>query len=68
MSGTRAGAARAKRTIIERRGEKFFAEIGAKGGRAKGIKKGFAANPELARAAGRIGGARSIRGKSKKVA
>lgn len=63
MAGTRAGAARAKKTIIERKGVNFFAEIGAKGGQVKGVKKGFAANPERARQAGKVGGARSRRGK-----
>lgn len=63
MAGTKAGAAKAKKTNIERNGADFFAQIGAKGGQVKGVKKGFAANPERARQAGKVGGARSRRGK-----
>ncbi len=63
MSGTKIGAAKAKKTNIERHGVNFFATIGSNGGKVKGVKKGFAANPERARAAGRKGGARSRRGK-----
>ena len=63
MSGTKAGAAKAKKTNIERNGPNFFARIGAEGGKVKGVKKGFAANPERARQAGKVGGARSRRGK-----
>jgi len=63
MSGTTEGAAKAKKTILARRGAQFYAEIGSKGGKIKGVKKGFAANPERARAAGKVGGARSRRGK-----
>jgi general stress protein YciG len=63
MAGTKAGAKKAKKTNIERHGVNFFATIGANGGKVKGVKKGFAANPERARAAGKVGGARSRRGK-----
>lgn len=63
MAGTKAGAAKAKQTNMKRYGNTFFAEIGGKGGKVKGVKKGFAANPERARAAGKVGGARSRRGK-----
>jgi uncharacterized protein len=63
MAGTRAGAAKARKTNLERHGVEFFATIGAKGGQTKGVKKGFAANPERARQAGKVGGARSRRGK-----
>lgn len=45
----------------------FYARIGAIGGRkgkADGVIKGFAANPELARRAGKKGGQISRRGKS----
>lgn len=40
--------------------------IGSKGGKKKGIKKGFAMNPDLARRAGAIGGKLSKRGPNKK--
>ncbi len=63
MSGTVEGAAKAKKTILARKGKNFYAEIGATGGRVKGVKKGFAANPALAAKAGRRGGAVSRRGK-----
>ncbi len=63
MAGTRKGAAKARKTNIERHGADFFAKIGSNGGKVKGVKKGFAANPERARAAGKVGGARSRRGK-----
>lgn len=44
-------------TIKQKFGEDFYQKIGAKGGKApyRG-KKGFAANKELARIAGRKGG------------
>lgn len=41
----------------------FYKKIGAKGGR-NGTTGGFAANPELARIAGTIGGRISRRGKA----
>lgn len=63
MAGTKAGAKKAKKTNIERHGVDFFAKIGQSGGKVKGVKKGFAANPERARAAGQVGGAKSRRGK-----
>jgi general stress protein YciG len=63
MAGTKAGAKKAKQTNLERHGAQFFATIGARGGLTKGVKKGFAANPERARQAGKVGGARSRRGK-----
>jgi general stress protein YciG len=63
MAGTKAGAALAKKTNLERHGKNFFAQIGQKGGTVKGVKKGFAANPALAAKAGQVGGTRSRRGK-----
>lgn len=64
MAGTAKGAAKAKKTNLERYGENFYAEIGSNGGKnGKGTKKGFAANPKLAAEAGKVGGARSRRGK-----
>lgn len=55
MSGTKAGGLKTARTNLERHGSDFYARIGAKGGR-NGHTGGFAANPELARIAGRKGG------------
>jgi general stress protein YciG len=65
MAGTRAGAAKAQRTIKKKYGKGFYAEIGRKGGQ-NGHTGGFAANPELAKEAGRKGGKISKRGKAKK--
>lgn len=60
MAGTKAGGAKAAKTNKERHGDDFYAQIGAKGGR-NGHTGGFAANPELARICGAIGGSRSSR-------
>ncbi len=63
MAGTKAGAAKAKKTILKKHGKNFFATIGQTGGKATGVAKGFAANPTLAAAAGRKGGRKSTRRK-----
>ena len=67
MPGTKAGGKRAAQTNKERHGEDFYQRIGKlsnasweKNGRKP---RGFAANPELARVAGRRGGLKSRRGK-----
>ena len=65
MSGTIEGGRKAAKTNIERHGKNFYVELGRKGGR-NGHTGGFAANPELAREAGRKGGRISKRGKAKK--
>lgn len=65
MAGTKAGGLKARQTNIERHGKDFYREIGAMGGR-NGHTGGFAANPELAREAGRIGGKISKRGPARK--
>lgn len=65
MAGTRAGGLKAARTNIKTYGREFYAEIGRKGGR-NGHTGGFAANPELAKIAGAIGGRKSKRGPAKK--
>ena len=52
----------------EEQARNYFREIGRKGGSATGVKKGFAANPQLARIAGGQGGRISRRGKAKKEA
>lgn len=64
MPGTKAGAAKAKKTNLERHGKDFFAKIGSEGGK-KGTTGGFYANRELAKIAGAKGGRKSRRGKAK---
>ena len=64
MAGTKAGGLKAAATNIERHGKDFYKEMGRKGGKA-GKTGGFAANPELAKIAGRKGGLISRRGKAK---
>lgn len=66
MSGTKEGGIKAARTNREKYGDNFYADIGAKGGR-NGHTGGFAANRELARSAGAIGGRKSKRGKKIKL-
>lgn len=64
MAGTKAGGVKAAATIKARNGSDFYKRIGAIGGK-KGHTGGFAANPQLARIAGSIGGKISKRGKAK---
>ena len=64
MSGTKAGGLKAAKTNKLLHGDNFYRSIGAKGGR-NGHTGGFAANRELARIAGAIGGHISKRGKAK---
>ena len=67
MAGTKEGGKKASITIKEIHGEDFYKRIGSKGGKSGDpSKRGFASNPELAREAGRKGGKKSRRGKSKK--
>lgn len=61
MAGTKAGGRKAAASNYKKHGKDFYKRIGAKGG-ANGHTGGFAANPELARAAGRKGGLISKRG------
>lgn len=62
MSGSLKGGKKAAVTNKEKYGADFYVNIGAKGGAAK-VPKGFAANKDLAREAGRRGGLKSKRGK-----
>ena len=62
MAGTKTGGVKAAQTNKVRHGSDFYARIGAKGGH-NGHTGGFAANRELARAAGAKGGRISRRGK-----
>ena len=64
MPGTRTGGIKAAKTNKTRYGKDHYVKLGATGGR-KSRGGGFAANPELAREAGRKGGAISRRGKAK---
>lgn len=68
MSGTLEGGRKARDTNYKLHGKDFYKRIGAIGGRnGKGpnYTGGFAANPELARMAGRKGGRISRRGPAK---
>lgn len=65
MPGTIEGGRKAAATNKKKYGEEFYANIGRKGGR-NGHTGGFAANPELAREAGRKGGLISKRGPAKR--
>ena len=64
MSGTKIGGLKASKTNIKLHGKDFYKRIGQIGGR-NGHTGGFAANPELARIAGRKGGKKSRRGPAK---
>ena len=65
MAGNMIGGKKAAATNRERYGHNFYASIGRKGGQ-NGHTGGFAADPELARKAGAIGGKKSKRGPAKK--
>ena len=65
MAGTTIGGLKTVETNKKKYGEDFYVKIGAKGGSVKGLKKGFAANPELARKAGAKGG--SVTKRERKV-
>ena len=67
MAGTKEGGKKAAATNKAKYGKAFYAEIGRKGGK-NGHTGGFAANPALAKIAGRKGGQISRRGKAKKNA
>ena len=65
ISGTKAGGQKTREANLKRDPD-FYKKIGRKGGQKTGVLKGFAANPELAREAGRRGGSISKRGPAKK--
>ena len=66
MPGTVRGGKKAAKTNKKLYGKDFYKELGRKGGATLTNKpKGFAANPELARIVGAIGGMRSKRGPAK---
>lgn len=62
MAGTKKGGMKAAETNKSRYGSDFYKKIGKVGGQ-KSTTGGFAANPELAREAGRKGGKKSRRRK-----
>lgn len=67
MSQTKAGAAKAMKTIRERHGENFHREAGRKGGSVLGTQGGFASmTPDEHRKASSKGGTKSRRGVSKR--
>ena len=61
MPGTLEGGRKAAATNKKRHGADFYTRIGGKGGRS-GHTGGFAADPELAKIAGRKGGMISRKG------
>lgn len=65
MSGTKVGGSNARETNMAKYGSDFYAQIGRIGGH-NGHAGGFAANPELAKEAGRLGGLKSKRAKGVK--
>lgn len=64
MAGTKTGGQKAAQTNKQRYGTDFYQKIGRVGGK-KSTTGGFAANPELAREAGRKGGKKSKRTSAK---
>lgn len=64
MAGTKEGGKKAAATNRNKYGSEFYSNIGRKGGQ-NGHTGGFAANPELAKEAGRKGGKISKRGPAK---
>ena len=67
MAGNKAGAVKARETILKLHGSDYFSRIGRMGGKAGDpSKKGFASNIERAKTAGAKGGKISKRGPAKK--
>lgn len=66
MSGTKIGGVKAAATNKKKHGKDFYKRIGALGGQ-KSKGGGFAANPEIAREAGRRGGLKSRKNKKKEL-
>lgn len=61
MAGSREGGLKAAKVNTEKHGDNFYSEIGRIGGAVKGVRRGFAANNDLAREAGSLGGKNSKR-------
>jgi hypothetical protein len=66
MAGTKEGGIAAAKKNKAKYGKDFYAKIGAKGGR-RGHTGGFAANRDLARRAGAVGGSISRRSTPKRA-
>ena len=66
MAGVKGGGLKSRDTNYARHGKDFYRNIGKLGGSVKGVKKGFAADPERARIAGAKGGRTSRRGRAKR--
>ena len=67
MTGTKEGGLKAAQSIKKKYGKDYYRNLGKRGGSAAHtMGTGFAANHELAAAAGRKGGKISKRGKAKK--
>jgi general stress protein YciG len=64
MAGTVTGGKQAAQTNKELYGERFYAEIGAKGGKARNPLKGFGSDRKRASEAGYKGGIKSRRPKA----
>jgi general stress protein YciG len=64
MGGTREGGLKTEATVKKLYGQDFYKTIGRMGGQVRAAK-GFATNPELAKEAGRMGGAISKRSYNK---
>jgi general stress protein YciG len=62
MSGTREGGIKTAITNKQKHGDDFYIKLGKSGGSVRGVKKGFAANIELAKIAGAKGGSISRKG------
>lgn len=60
MAGTVSGGKRARDTNLKN-DPQFYQKLGHLGGLKTGVKKGFAANRELASRAGALGGRKSTR-------
>lgn len=56
MTQTKAGALKARQTIIDNYGTDFWKNAGSVGGKVKSPLKGFGSNKEMARIAGAKGG------------
>lgn len=65
MSGTKVGGSKARETNKAKYGSDYYAQIGRIGGH-NGHTGGFAANTDLAKEAGRLGGLKSKRPKGVK--
>lgn len=66
MAGTKEGGRKAAATNKEKHGDDFYKKIGKMGGaKSHPETRPFALNPDLARRAGRNGGAKSRRGPAK---